>query len=433
MAVGKQTDRRGNLTAGEILRDLVGNGPEEVGLKIQGPRGFVAGGIAAGLKKSGAMDLGLIVSDRPAVTAAVTTQNVFCGAPVTVTRERLQASAVTRGVVVNAGCSNVARGEEGLATARAMAQAAGIAAGAGPDALLVASTGVIGVRLPLEKIEAGLPGLVAQTSADGWEAFAHAILTTDLTTKVARRTFKLKVAGKSETVTVLGVCKGSGMIQPNMATMLAFITTDYALTPALAKKALRAANARTLNCVTVDGDTSTSDMAILFANGAALGEAGRKAADAASDAKFERALGEVMEELAKAIARDGEGATRLVTVEVTGAATEKAAHQVAMTIANSPLVKTAIFGNDPNWGRIAAAAGRAGVPFDAAKSEVRLQGAVLLKKGQPQPLDREALIEAMKGQDVVLRFGMGEGKASARVWTCDMTYDYIRINAEYTT
>jgi glutamate N-acetyltransferase/amino-acid N-acetyltransferase len=399
---------------------------------IAGPKGFMAGGACAGLKPSGALDMAAILCDRPVVAAAVTTQNQFCGAPVTVVRERLEADPHARGVLINSGIANVCTGEKGLADARAMAAAAEHAAGAGQDSCLVASTGVIGQPLPMDKIQAAVPGLIQSLDKEGWATFARAIMTTDTVPKIARRAFKVSTGlTGSATVTVLGVCKGSGMIEPNMATMLAFIATDYPLGPAQARQMLVHACDRSFNRVTVDGDTSTSDMAILLSSGAAFE---RRLADDAKEKKFRAALNEVCEELARAIARDGEGATKLVTVDATGARNDADAHRIAKTVANSPLVKTALFGNDPNClGRIAAAAGRAGVAFDQAGVNIRLQGKWLLKKGTPVKFDREAMSQALKASEVTIEIHIGPGKGAARVWTCDLSYDYVKINAEYTT
>lgn len=395
--------------------------------KIEGPKGFVAGGFTAGIKASGSMDLGMILCDRPAVAAAITTTNLFCSAPVILCRQRLASSPRMRGVIVNSGCANACTGDKGLKDAEAMARAAEEAAGAQPGEFLVASTGVIGQPLPLDKINAATPELVKSLSASGWEEFAQAIMTTDLVRKMSRRTIRL---GFSSHATILGVCKGSGMIHPNMATMLSFIVTDYPLGPAQARQILNHAADRSFNALTVDGDTSTSDTLVLLSSGAALA---RKDATDALDEKFTAALTEVAQELTQMIARDGEGATKLITIEVNGASDNAAAKKIAKSVANSPLVKTAIFGNDPNWGRICCAAGYAGVPFDVNQFTLKLQGKQTMKNGLPIKFDRPLLREALKSKDVLIQMSVGEGPGSARVWTCDLTYDYIRINAEYTT
>lgn len=398
-------------------------------MKIQGPKGFVAGAVTAGLKASGKPDLAAILCERPAVAAAVTTTNLFCSAPVILCRERLEAAPRMRGVIVNAGIANAATGTQGLKDAEAMAAAAEQAAGAQPGEFLVASTGVIGRLLPMEKIHEAAPRLFASLSEDGWADFAQAIMTTDLTPKVSRRTVKFGL-GRGKKVTVLGIAKGSGMIHPNMATMLAFITTDYPLGPAQARAMLRRTTERTFNCLTVDGDTSTSDTLVLMASGAAME---RRETGAAHDKKFEAALEEVAAELTQMIARDGEGATKLITIEVEGAKDEEGARRIGKSVANSPLVKTAIFGSDPNWGRICCAAGYAGVPFRVEDFSLRLQGRQVMKGGLPAKFDRQALSEALKSKDVLIQIKVGAGAGHARVWTCDLTYDYVRINAEYTT
>ncbi len=396
--------------------------------ELEGPAGFRAGAVAAGVRKPGRLDLGTIICELPATAAAVTTRNVFCGAPVTVTRERLAASPFVRGLIVNSGISNVCTGEEGNADARRMARLAELALSAAEDSFLVASTGVIGEPLPVDRIARAVPELMASASAHGWGAFARAIMTTDLVPKIARR--ELPAAAGRPASSILGICKGSGMIEPNMATMLAFITTDYPLTPESAQRLIREASDRSFNCVTVDGDTSTSDMAILLSSGMAFG---RAQADASSDEQFAAALDEVCIELAKAIARDGEGARHLVTIEIEGAAADADARRIAKTIANSPLVKTAIFGRDPNWGRIAAAAGRAGIDFDPTRVSLEVQGRRIFEHGRPRPFDRAELINLLGEHDVLIRLSVGEGPGQARVWTCDFSFDYVKINAEYTT
>lgn len=395
---------------------------------IQGPAGFAAGGVCAGIKPSGRADLAAILCDVPATVAAVMTQNRFCGAPVTVNRERLAQRAVARGVIVNSGVSNVCTGEEGLADARKMTRLIELASNVEAESFLVASTGVIGERLPMDKIAMATPQLVASLAADGWGLFARAIMTTDTVPKISRRTVAADDDGPE--AVVLGICKGSGMIEPNMATMLAFIATDYPLTPELAQQALVAAVNVSLNRVTVDGDTSTSDTTLLLSSGLAFG---REDAGAASDKRFVAALTEVCVDLARAIARDGEGARHLITIDVVGAQDEASAHRIAKTVANSPLVKTAIFGRDPNWGRITAAAGRSGVAFDPDAVSLELQGRLIFERGRPRPFPRAELVEALGRDDVEIVLTVGTGPGSSRVWTCDMTYDYIKINAEYTT
>lgn len=399
---------------------------------IKGPLGFKAGGVKAGLKPSGSLDLAALLSDRPAVSAGVTTTNLFCSAPVRVCRQRLEETPMSRGVIVNAGIANACTGDQGMQDALEMTAEAEKAAGAETGDFLVASTGVIGHDLPMEKLREATPRLFETLAEDGWENFAQAIMTTDTVPKISRRTVKMGgLLGKSAEITILGIAKGSGMIQPNMATMLTFIVTDYPLGPAQARLMLLRATDRTFNCLTIDGDTSTSDTALLLANGAAMA---RSAVDAAKDEKFEKALNDVCEDLTRQMARDGEGATKLITIEIEGATDNDAARKIAKSVANSNLVKTAMFGNDPNWGRICCAAGYAGVPFKPEATAFKLMGKVVMKGGQPTKFDAPTLSKALKeAEEVTIEIKVGHGRGKARAWTCDFSYDYVKINAEYTT
>lgn len=379
-------------------------------------KGFVAAGVAAGIKKSGARDVALLLCPG-AQAAMVGTLNQVC-AP-SVKRNRSLVPGVIDGVVVNAGCANVATGPEGIANNAQMGTAL-----AGKT-LLTASTGVIGVQLPQAKLLAGITAAEEALSENGSDDFAEAIMTTDLVPKVAQ--IELTLGGA--TVRIGGACKGSGMIAPNMATMLAFVTTDAALAPAQLDLALRRAVDVSFNCMTVDGDTSTSDQCILLASGAANNAP-------LSEAEFETfvsALSEVCITLAKKVARDGEGATKLVEVRVTGAPSEADAKKVGRTIAESPLVKTALFGNDPNWGRLMMAAGRAGVPFDPERASATLAGIEVFKNGVPAAFDKAAASDAMKTEEVLVTVDLGAGDGQATFYTCDFSYEYVKINAEYTT
>jgi glutamate N-acetyltransferase/amino-acid N-acetyltransferase len=405
-----------------------------MGETIHKPWDFVTGATAAGIKYPGRNDLTALVSRRPAVTAMVATRNLFQGAPVIYNRELLTRVKTTHGTVVNSGISNACTGKPGLRNAARMAALAEAAGGLPPQSLLVASTGVIGWQLPMEKIEAGLARLMPALSEDGWPDFARAIMTTDTVPKLVSARFRAGRGGHSggPWVRLAGVAKGSGMIRPNMATMLSYIATDYPLGAGAARKLLRGTADRTFNCVTVDGDTSTSDTLALFANGAALGR--RELHDAAAaDAKFEAALNEVALELTRMIAADGEGATKLVMIEVEGAASDADARRIGQSVGNSCLVKTAIFGNDPNWGRICCAAGYAGVAFDPNEFSLTLQGVPVMRRGLPVAFDAKALSAALKTDAVVAKLKVGSGKGRARIYTCDFSYDYVRINAEYTT
>lgn len=393
--------------------------------------GFRASGVHCGLKAKGP-DLALIVSDEPASVAGVFTQSSFVGAPVTFSRERVR-SGQARGVVVSTGFANVGLGERGLRDAEAMAGLAAKAVGGTSDAFLVASTGVIGVPVPMERVREGIPAAAAALDSDGLAAAARAICTTDTRPKWASAAVSLD----GVEVKIAGIAKGSGMIEPNMATMLGFLLTDVAATPAYLRLCLRDAVRESFNRVTVDGETSTSDMALLFANGRAGNKRFTRTDYGKSKASewFGAALREVCVDLAKAIARDGEGATKLVEVRVSGAASVDEAERAARRIANSMLVKTAIFGQDPNWGRILQTVGAERIRFELPKVEVRLAGAPVFRHGAAaRNPGRERLRELLRATDTVeIAVFLGAGTASAEVWTCDLSYDYVRINAEYHT
>ena len=386
------------------------------------PLGFRYAATYAGLRKIKKDDLALIVSDTPAVAAAVFTQNRVAAAPVVLARKNLRAS---RGracaILVNAGNANCATrtGDQvALTTVRAAAKALGVK----PEYVLPASTGVIGVEMDGGKFVAALPGLVAGLDGAKFEAVAGAILTTDLVPKTAFAEIK---SGR-KIARIAGMTKGSGMIQPNMATTLGFVVTDAVVSPAVLRSALKRAIDRSYNRISVDGDTSTNDTVAVLANGAS----GVKPAPKV----FEAALAGVLESLAQQIARDGEGARKLITIEVEGAANEKAAEKIARSIANSPLVKTAIAGSDPNWGRILCAAGYAGVAFDPRKADIDMQGVAVCRGGLDADFDEVELKRKLDQPDCSIRFAIrGGGKGRARFWTCDFTEGYIRINASYRT
>ena len=393
--------------------------------------GFSVAGVAAGIKKSGARDVALLVCDGgDAVAAGVGTTNQVCAASVRRNRSLLaQTSGKVRAVVVNAGCANVATGPRGDADNIAMAAAVERAFGSG--AVLTASTGVIGVHLPMDALESGIAaaagslGNNAQAAAEA----AEAILTTDLVPKECAVEFECC----GTTVRVGGMAKGSGMIAPNMATMLAFVTTDIAIAAPVLDKALRRAVDLSFHALTVDGDTSTSDQCLVLASGVA-GNPVLESTDGPDYEVFLAALTEVCVNLARRIARDGEGATKLATVTVCGALSEADARQVAKTIAESPLVKTALYGNDPNWGRLMAAAGRAGIEFDPARASASLAGVEVFRDGVPALFDKAALSAAMRVDELPIVVDLGTGGAGRfTFFTCDFSYDYVRINAEYTT
>jgi len=403
---------------------------------VTAPKGFKASGITAGLKPSGAPDLALIVSEVEAIAAGVFTTSQVRAACVDYCRQRLQVKANARAILCNAGQANAATGEQGWADALESAQVLADALGISPDSVLVASTGVIGRRIKMDALKAGIPKLVAEASEDGSDRAAQAIITTDLVPK----SIALETSIDGRPVRIGGICKGSGMIHPNMATLLAFVTCDAAISPYLWQQMLSRAADRSFNQITVDGDTSTNDSLLALANGQsrtpAITEMG---ADAE---KLEAMLTEVCVRMAKSIARDGEGATCLLEVQVSGAPDDAAARQVARTIAGSALLKSAIFGRDPNWGRIAAATGRAGVPFDQNDLRIQLGNFLLMEHGQPLPFDRPAASaymkqaaagEYLKTDTVLITVSIGTGTGTGSAWGCDLSYDYVKINAEYTT
>ena len=390
------------------------------------PAGFRAAGVAAGIKKSGAPDIALIVSELSASAAAVFTLNKAQAAPVLVSKERLAASGGrARVVAINSGCANACTGEAGLATANAMADAAAAAAGAGRAEVLIASTGVIGVALDRDTVTAGI--LKAATALDetGGSAAARAIMTTDPFPKEAA----ISVDGPAGRFSVGGIAKGSGMIEPMMATMLAVVTTDAAVAPGLLQRALTAAVDVTFNAISVDGECSTNDCVFALANGAS----GTIISDSDYDLLVE-ALRRVCEPLALGIVRGGEGATKLVTIDVGGARSNVEAKQAARAIANSPLVKTAIHGADPNWGRLIAVAGRAGVDFSLEGARVTIGGTVLFEDGTPFDERASEASRHLQHSDIEIAVDLGTGgNGTARMWTCDLSAEYVRINAEYRT
>jgi glutamate N-acetyltransferase/amino-acid N-acetyltransferase len=391
-------------------------------------RGFRFAGLHCGIRPDPQRrDLALLVSDVPSSASGVFTQNRVRAAPVRVCQERVP-SAATRGVVICSGNANACTGPQGLADARRMTVVAAEAVGCRPEQMLVCSTGVIGRHLPMPAVESGIRAAASKLSA-GAEAFddaAHAILTTDTRIKTASR--RIDVGGTD--VRLTGLAKGAAMIGPNMATMLAFVCTDAAVAaPDLAAAVSRSAH-RSFNCVRVEGHTSTNDTLLTLANGAA-----RSAALAGADlARFEAALHGVCADLARAIAADAEGAQHLITLEVEGLRDDEEARRVARAVADSALVKTAVFGADPNWGRIVSAAGYAGVEFEEEHLSMWLGDMLLYHAGTPQPFDAAAASAYLKRErDILirLRFTLGAGRCT--FWTCDMTYEYVRLNADYTT
>jgi len=386
------------------------------------PLGFRYAAAYAGLRKIKKDDVALIVSDTPAVAAAVFTQNRVVAAPVLLARKNLRVSrGKVSAILVNAGNANCATrtGEQvALSTIRAAAKALGVK----PHYILPASTGVIGVEMDGGKIVAALPALAGRLNTANFEAVAAAIMTTDTVAKTAYA----EVKSGRQVARIAAMTKGSGMIQPNMATTLGFVVSDAMVSPAALRSALKRAITSSYNRISVDGDTSTNDTVAVLANGASGVKPSTKA--------FETALTSVLESLAQQIARDGEGARKLVTIYVEGAANEKSAERIARSIANSPLVKTAIAGSDPNWGRVLCAAGYAGVVFDPRKTDIDMQGVAVCRAGLAADFDEAELKCKLDRPDCYIRFAIrGGGHGRARFWTCDFTEDYIRINASYRT
>ena len=392
---------------------------------ITAPAGFEAAGVACGIKPSG-LDLALIVSTPPARAAGIFTTNLAVAAPVVITREHLkQSHGTARSIVVNSGGANACTGDQGLAVARAMAADTARVVGCSAERVLVSSTGVIGVQLDGEKLRRGVTLAAGALSRDGHGAAAEAIMTTDPWAKEAA----VRATTPAGVFHVGGMAKGAGMIEPNMATMLGFLTTDADVDPDLLQRALTDAADDTFNAITVDGEASTNDMVLLLAGGRS-----RVRIDDTGYPAFVDALHTVCRELALGVVRGGEGATKLIAVTVTGARTIAEAKQTARAIANSPLVKTAVHGGDPNWGRLVAVAGRAGVEFDLAHARVRIGEVELFGHGQVFADREPAAAEHLSGSEVVIGVDVGTGGAgTATVWTCDLSAEYVRINADYRT
>jgi glutamate N-acetyltransferase / amino-acid N-acetyltransferase len=408
----------------------------EISGGVTAPRGFKAAGITAGLKASGKPDLAIILSDVDAIVAGVFTTSQVRAACVEYCRQQLATKSSARAILCNSGQANAATGEAGwndaIASANALASALNIA----PEDILLASTGVIGQRIKMDALVAGIPSLIAAATHEGGDTAAAAIMTTDLVSK----SIALETTIGDRPVRIGGMAKGSGMIHPNMATLLAFVTCDAAVSTSLWQQMLGRAADKSFNQITVDGDTSTNDTLIALANGEsrtpAIVQAGAEAD------KLEAMLTAVCQYLAKSIARDGEGATCLIEVQVSGTLTDKEARQIAREIAGSSLLKAAIFGHDPNWGRIAMAAGKAGIPFDQNNLAVSLGDIPLMAFGQPLTFDRAAASnylkaasqgEYLKTDTVLISVSVGNGNGTGVAWGCDLSYDYVKINAEYTT
>lgn len=386
--------------------------------------GFIAGGAKAGIKVTKKPDLALLYSEKPCVAAGAFTTNAIRASSVDWCESHLPSKSI-QAILVNSGCANACTGDQGIKDSSMMALLASKAVDIDHDSVLIASTGVIGKALPLDKIEKTLPKLKKVLGTDGGTAFATAIMTTDLVKKESA----VKVSSGKTSYTIGGCCKGSGMIHPNMATMLAFVTTDAGITPSNLDKIVKRIVNKTFNNLTVDGDTSTNDMVHVLANGMS----DVKVTTAADLAVFEEALFTVCNDLCKQIAADGEGATKRVEINVCGALTEEDARKAAKSVANSNLTKCALFGNDPNWGRIACAVGYSGAPFSKEKMNINLCGVPVFQNLQPVAFDAIKLHKLMKEKVVVIDIDLGMGKAKAIAHTCDFSYDYVKINADYHT
>ncbi len=392
---------------------------------------FHSASVYCGLKSAdpgrGQGDLTLVWNEGPCQAAGVFTRNKVAAAPVIISKDRLE-SGTARAIVVNAGNANCCTGKQGNTDALETARLAAALVGAGEEEVLIASTGVIGRPMPMEKIRSGLDAIAPLVGPGGGGDPATAIMTTDTVPKPA----SVRASVGSLEFSIAGIAKGAGMIAPDMATMLSFLVTDIAVEPGLLRRALTTAADQSLNRVTIDGDTSTNDTLIILADGSAGGE---ELADESSDLydAFTSALTAVCIELSKAIARDGEGAEHFVEVNVSGAADDNQATRAARTVADSPLVKTAIAGADPNWGRILAAVGRAGVDFEPAKATVSVCDVEVYSKGEPRPENEELAGAELKKPDVIISIKLDLGSGSSRIWTCDLTHGYIEINADYHT
>ncbi|MCE5251885.1 bifunctional glutamate N-acetyltransferase/amino-acid acetyltransferase ArgJ [bacterium] len=393
---------------------------------VTAPAGFKAGTAECGIKTACRPDLMVIASDVPASCAGMFTSNRIKGAPVIVSRENVK-HGVARAIVANSGNANVCNGEDGIAAAVAMTGETARMLGCESSEILVASTGVIGRPFPIEKVMKGIPHAVAGLSRNGSGLAARAIMTTDTVPK--ETAIEIDVADVP--VRIGAIAKGSGMICPDIATMFCFITTDVAIEPSSLRKALRQAVDVSFNCITVDGDMSTSDTVFMLASGKA-GNAVLRSRSKAFDA-FTDGLTEICLRMAKAIVRDGEGATRFITVRVTGAAGRDDARRVGIAIANSPLVKTACFGSDPNWGRIICASGYSGIPIDENLVTISINGTLLFDTGKTLPVDDKEMRRKMSEHEIDIDIDIGMGQAETTIYTSDLSYEYIKINAEYTT
>ncbi|MDD4278229.1 MAG: bifunctional glutamate N-acetyltransferase/amino-acid acetyltransferase ArgJ [Candidatus Sumerlaeales bacterium] len=393
------------------------------------PQGFSWGGAEAAVKHEGRLDVGLLYADAPCVAAATFTQNAFAAAPVLYSKDALMnANNTAQCIVVNSGCANAATGEQGFINAQKCAQIAGKSSNVNEEHVLVCSTGTIGVQLPMDRMEKGINAAALDLASDAshFERFVRSIMTTDTVPKAAGKTFNCG----GEKVSIVGCCKGSGMIHPMMATMLGFVATDAIISSDFLQVVFRRCIERSFNCVTVDGDTSTNDTAIILASG----KAGKAIAPNTVEAlEFETALCEVMQSMARQMARDGEGASKLVEIVIKEAKSFEDSRLIGYQIANSPLVKTALFGNDANWGRIACAIGNAPVKVNTNTIGIFLGDIEMMCDGEPLPFDEDKALKILQQEEVKITVTLGLGKQEATVWTCDLTNKYIEINGCYRT
>ena len=387
---------------------------------VTSPEGFLAGATGAGIKYKNRLDLGILFSEVPCTAAAVFSTNKVKAAPVILSRQRLQ-DGKARAVVMNSGCANSCTGGQGMKDAMEMTELAAEHVGVTADDVLVASTGVIGALLPMERVREGIAGI--KLSADGGHDLARAIMTTDTVPK--------EVAVRAGGFIIGGMAKGSGMIHPDLATMLCFLTTDAGVDADYLGAALKEAVDISFNMVSIDGDNSTNDMVLIMASGKAGGKPVVRSSRQADI--FQQALNKACIYLAKAIARDGEGATRLIEVNVSGAASLADARLAARTIVSSSLVKAAVHGCDPNWGRVIAAAGRSGAELEENKLYLEIGGICLVRGGVPVPYDREKVVKHLGGNEVIIDLNLNTGSAGATAWGCDLSEEYVTINSDYTT
>ena len=399
--------------------------PKRVKGGITAPKGFLAAGIHSGIKKTGQLDLALIVSEKPGPIAGVFTSNRLPAAPVVLDRLHLK-KGIGQALIVNSGNANAFTGPEGFAHAREMGRRVAEHLKIPRYRVFVGSTGVIGVPLPMPAVKNGISTLLFRVRKSGHREAARAIMTTD--TRPKAMAVQHRIGGK--VVTIGGIAKGSGMIHPDMATMLAYLTTDVAIEQKILQKTLRAVTDQTFNCISVDGETSTNDTVLCLANGLAGNIPIRSSSSA--HIQFQNLLHEVCHYLAMEICRDGEGATKIIKIEISGASNHKTAKQFAQTLATSPLVKTAVFGADPNWGRIIAALGKAGLPLHAQRIVIAFNGLPIVKDGKGLgPRVERHIQKMMRRPSLTISVALGMGSGSSIMWTTDLTYDYIKINASY--